>query len=51
MADIICTTSALNITSFPEAYQNRIVEDIYDSLEEQPDFIYVPYGPSILNGS
>lgn len=42
-------TSSINLTHFPESYQNRIPEDIYDSLEQQPGFVYVRYGPSPLN--
>jgi hypothetical protein len=43
-------TAVVNPTAFVEAYQNRIKEDIYDSLEGQPTFHYVQYGPSFLNG-
>lgn len=50
MPEIICHTAVLNITTFQEVYPNRIPEDVYDSLEEQPEFVYVQFGPSLLNG-
>jgi hypothetical protein len=42
-------TATVNPTQFQEAYQNRIPEDIYDSLTNNPNFVFVPYGPSPLN--
>lgn len=43
-------TSSVNPTAFIEVYPNRVKEDIYDSLEGQSQFVYIQYGPSILNG-
>lgn len=43
-------TSSVSPTAFIEVYPNRIKEDIYDSLEGQPQFVYIRYGPSLLNG-
>lgn len=45
--DII--TAVVNPTAFVEAYPNRIKEDIYDCLEGNPGFVYVPYGPTYTN--
>lgn len=47
--DIELITAVVNPTTFIESYQNRIKEDVYDSLEGQPDFVYVAFGPSRLN--
>ena len=49
MDDIVCVTAYLGNNSFPEIYPNRIPEDVYDSLEGNPSFVYVMFGPSILN--
>ena len=49
MSDIVCVTAVLNITTFQEVYPNRVPEDIFDSLQGNPDFVFVPYGPSLLN--
>jgi hypothetical protein len=43
-------TAVINPTAWIEVYPNRIKEDIYDSLESNPQFVYVQYGPSLLNG-
>lgn len=42
-------TASINPTQFQEAYPNRIPEDIYDSLANNPNLIFSPYGPSPLN--
>lgn len=43
---ISCQTASLNLTSFPEAYPNRIPEDVYDSLGGNAGSIWNATGPN-----
>jgi hypothetical protein len=45
-ATVVLQTAAINITDFTEVYPNRVAEDFYDSLQGDPFFNYVPFGPS-----